>query len=289
MLKKICDPETEIKKKNFYCEKCDYNAKTKFLYFQHCKTIKHKKQECSKNAQKYETPHICSCGRKYKHIQSFNRHKKICHEENKIIKTNIENKKLQNLISTLVTQNENILLENKEMREMVKDMIPKIGNNTTINKFNLNVFLNEECKDAINLTDFVETLKLEFTDLDNTRENGYVSGITNIFVKGLKELEFNKRPIHCSDLKREVLYVKDNDIWEKDNSKKDKLKNALSIVSKRQLNKIKEWEKNYPNWEKSEQGTNNYIDMIKNLTQQTDNEDKNKIIKTIAKEVIIDK
>ena len=181
---------------------------------------------------------------------------------------------------------------------MVKDMIPKIGNNTTINKFNLNVFLNEECKDAINLTDFVETLKLEFTDLDNTRENGYVSGITNIFVKGLKELEFNKRPIYCSDLKREVLYVKDNDIWEKDNSKKDKLKNALSIVSKRQLNKIKEWEKNYPNYSFQKNQNNyfkenevlyNYIDMIKNLTQQTDNEDKNKIIKTYRKEVIIDK
>ena len=178
------------------------------------------------------------------------------------------------------------------MREMVKDMIPKIGNNnnnTTINKFNLNLFLNEECKDAINLTDFVETLKLEFEDLDNTREKGYITGITNIFVRGLRQLDFNKRPIHCSDLKREVLYVKDNNIWEKDSNEKDKLKKALAVVSKRQINKIKEWEKNYPNWDQTEQGTANYIDMIKSLTQYTDSDNENKIIKTIVKEVIIDK
>jgi hypothetical protein len=242
--------------------------------------------------KKYARPYICNCGHKYTHIQSFNRHKKNCIKQNVIIQNTDDNKDLKILISTLVNQNQNILLENKEMREMVKDIIPKIGNNnnnTTINKFNLNLFLNEECKDAINLTDFVETLKLEFEDLDNTREKGYITGITNIFVRGLRQLDFNKRPIHCSDLKREVLYVKDNNIWEKDSNEKDKLKKALAVVSKRQINKIKEWEKNYPNWDKTEQGTANYIDMIKSLTQYTDSDNENKIIKTIVKEVIIDK
>lgn len=292
MLKKICDFETDEKKEIFYCEKCNYTGKTKFLFKQHCKTKKHQKHECSKMLKKYATPYLCKCGREYKHIQSYNRHKKICMKENIIIKNDDENGNLKELISTLVTQNQNILLENKEMREMVKGMIPKIGNNynnTTINKFNLNVFLNEECKDAINLTEFVETLKLELEDLDNTRENGYITGLTNIFVRGLRELDFNKRPIHCSDLKREVLYVKDNNIWEKDNNEKDKLKKALAVVSKRQINKIKEWERNNPNWDNTEDGTTKYIDMIKNLTQHTDVENENKIIKTIAKEVIIDK
>ena len=292
MLKKICDFETDEKKEFFYCEKCNYTGKTKFLFKQHCKTKKHQKHECSKMLKKYATPYLCKCGREYKHIQSFNRHKKICGNENKLIKNDEEHVNIKELISTLVTQNQNILLENKEMREMVKGMIPKIGNNynsTTINKFNLNVFLNEECKDAINLTEFVETLKLELEDLDNTRENGYITGITNIFIRGLRELDFNKRPIHCSDLKREVLYVKDNNIWEKDNSEKDKLKKALAVVSKRQINKIKEWERNNPNWDNTEDGTTKYIDMIKNLTQHTDVENENKIIKTIAKEVIIDK
>ncbi len=292
MLKKICDFKTDEKNVFFYCEKCNYSAKTKFLYNQHCKTKKHQKSQCSKMLKKYATSYKCECGKEYLHIQSFNRHKKICITKNIIVQQEDANKDLKKLISTLVNQNQNILLENKEMRDMVKDMLPKIGNNinnTTINKFNLNLFLNEECKDAINLTEFVETLKLEFEDLDNTRENGYITGITNIFVRGLKELDFNKRPIHCSDLKREVLYVKDNNIWEKDTNEKKKLKNALAIVSKRQINKIKEWERNYPNWDKTEQGTSNYIDMIKNLTQDTDNDNENKIIKTIAKEVIIDK
>lgn len=292
MLKKICKNETDFKNENYYCEKCNYQGKNKFLFKQHCNTKKHKKTECSKMLKKYETPYVCNCGREYKHVQSYNRHKKNCNYQNKIIKNEDENKDLKNLISTLVTQNQNILLENKEMRDLVKGMIPKIGNNynnTTINKFNLNVFLNEECKDAINLTEFVETLKLELEDLEHTREYGYITGLTNIFVRGLKELDFNKRPIHCSDLKREVLYVKDNNIWEKDNNEKDKLKKALAVVSKRQINKIKEWERENPNWDNTEEGTTKYIDMIQNLTQHTDIENENKIIKTIAKEVIIDK
>ena len=189
----------------------------------------------------------------------------------------------------ILSDKQNMLLENQEMRDMVKDMIPKIGNNNTTinNKFNLQFFLNEECKDAINLTDFVQTLQLELGDLDKTRTGGYVSGITNIFVRGLKELELHKRPIHCSDLKREVLYVKDNDTWEKDNSEKQIMKQAINTVAKKQIDIIKEWEASNPDWNKTETGTKMYIDMVRNVTDTTDNE--NKIIKTIAKEVIIEK
>ena len=160
-----------------------------------------------------------------------------------------DNAELKTMITTLITQNNNILLENKEMRGLVKDMIPKIGsNNTTINnKFNLQFFLNERCKDAINMTEFVETLHLEMDDLDKTCQNGYISGIANIFVKGLKQLELHQRPIHCSDLKREVLYVKDNDTWERDNEEK-RIKRAINTVAKKQVDKIKEWEQGNPHW-----------------------------------------
>ena len=185
-----------------------------------------------------------------------------------------------------------MLMENKEMRELVKDMIPKIGsNNTTItNKFNWQFFLNEQCKDAINLTDFVETLKLSLADLAETRQNGYITGITNIFVRGLRELDLHKRPIHCSDLKREILYVKDNDTWEKDTENKQMVKNAISTVAKRQINKIKEWEAVNPNWNQTENGTQMYIEMVRNLGGCDDDERAdNKIIKIIAKETIIDK
>ncbi|MAA51437.1 MAG: hypothetical protein CMJ41_00030 [Phycisphaerae bacterium] len=214
----------------------------------------------------------------------------IINENDKITPSDKEKEELRCMISTLITQNQNMLLENKDMREMVKDMIPKIGsNNTTINKFNLQVFLNEECKDAINLTDFVETLRLELADLDATRQNGYVNGITNIFVRGLRELELHKRPIHCSDLKREVLYVKDNDTWLKDNEDKDKMKRAITTVAKRQIDIIKDWEAKNENWNETEKGTQMYIDMVRSVTGGNDNVSDNKIIKTIAKEVIIEK
>lgn len=296
MLKKICSDETINQKYVFYCVKCDYGSNKKFLYKQHCETIKHLKPQCSKMLTKILLPYNCPCGRTYKHIQSFNRHKKKCSVDLMAITNKPENNKdnekeeLRSMISTLITQNQNMLLENKDMREMVKDMIPKIGNNnTTINKFNLQVFLNEQCKDALNLTDFVATLQLELADLDATRQHGYVNGITNIFVRGLRELDLHKRPIHCSDLKREVLYVKDNDTWLKDDDDKAKMKQAITAVAKRQLATIKDWESNNDKWSESDKGTQMYIDMVRSVTGGNDENSENKIIKTIAKEVIISK
>ena len=291
MSEKICTLNPSHNNFKFYCEKCDYGCHKSFLFAQHQKTQKHQKEKCSKMLKKNMQEHKCSCGRIYRHIQSYNRHLKNC---TTILSSSTDKEKddLQKTITTLITQNQNILMENKEMREMVKDMIPKIGNNNTTinNKFNLQFFLNEQCKDAINLTDFVETLQLELADLEQTRQNGYITGITNIFVRGLKELELHKRPLHCSDLKREVLYVKDNDTWERDNSDKKMMKQAINTVAKRQIDTIKEWEASNPDWNKTEAGTKMYIDMVKNVTDTgEDDKNDNKIIKTIAKEVIIEK
>ena len=167
------------------------------------------------------------------------------------------------------------------------------NNNTTItNKFNLQFFLNEQCKDAINLTEFVETLELGLADLDKTRENGYVSGISSIIVRGLKELDLHKRPIHCCDLKREILYVKDDDKWERDGDDKQKMKQAINTVATKQFDKIKDWEASNPSWNLTETGTQNYIEMVKEVTTGGDDGDdrsNNRIIKAVAKEVIIDK
>lgn len=296
MLNKICSADTINQKYKFYCEKCDYGSNKKFLFKQHCETKKHRKPQCSKMLNLNMLSYNCPCGRTYKHIQSYNRHKKKCSTEITTITNETENNKddekdeLRNMISTLISQNQNMLLENKDMREMVKDMIPKLGNNnTTINKFNLQVFLNEQCKDALNLTDFVATLQLELADLDATRQHGYVNGITNIFVRGLRELELHKRPIHCSDLKREVLYVKDNDTWLKDDDDKARMKQAITTVAKRQLAIIKDWEAKNDKWNETDKGTKMYIDMVKSVTGGSDESSENKIIKTIAKEVIIEK
>ena len=308
MLEKICTFDDGKKKVSYFCELCDYKCGTKFLFNQHCSTKKHKKAKMLGNARENMQKIVCPCGKSYAHSQSYNRHIKNCkfhnvdntviNEQNstlvgkeKEVKIDSENKELRGMIKQLITQNQNMLMENKEMREMVGEMIPKIGNNNTTiqNKFNLQIFLNETCKDAINLTDFVNTLELELGDLDNTRQHGFITGITDIFVRGLKQLELNKRPIHCSDLKREVLYVKDNDTWERDNNKNN-MKQAISDVAKKQIDKIKEWEVQHPNWNASDSGTTQYIEMIRNVTNNSEEENpENKIIKTIAKEVLIDK
>ena len=245
----------------------------------------------------------CECGKQYKHIQSYNRHIKLCKkninkEDNNIDNINSidnkdENALLKDMINQLIIQNNNISMENKEMRDMVTNLVPKIGNNnyTINNKFNIQLFLNKECKDALNINDFVDSLDLKIIDLNETRKNGYISGITNIFVRELKQLDLHKRPIHCSDIKREILYIKTDNNWEKDNNDKKIMKNAITSVAKKQINKIKEWESEYPEWNNSDIGTNEYIQMVKNATDMGEDNDRikndNKIIKSIAKEVIL--
>ena len=113
---------------------------------------------------------------------------------------------------------------------------------STNNNFNLNIFLNETCKDAINFTDFLNSISLEVADLIETKNTGYIHGISNIFIKGLRQLEMHERPIHCSNIKKEVLYIKDNNEWQKDNENKEKIKTGIGVVTKKQIDKIKEWE-----------------------------------------------
>lgn len=299
MAQKICNPETEKQQSKYHCEFCDYSCQKLFLFNQHLKTKKHKNHECSKMLTENMQTYVCSCGKIYKHIQSYNRHIKNCKtSENKIEKKTVidsENDLLRGMITTLIEQNKNIILENKEMRDMVTTMMPQMGNNnyTINNKFNIQVFLHEKCKDAVNLTDFVDSLKVEMNDLDETRKSGFISGITNIFVRELKQLDLHKRPIHCSDLKRETLYIKTNDNWEKDDNKKHLMKTAITTIAKRQINKIKEWELAHPDWNKTDAGTTQYMEMVKNVTDIGEdnqrNKSENKIIKSIAKEVMIDK
>lgn len=276
----------------YVCTFCDYSCNTKFLYKQHCSTKKHKKYTTNNIEMDVKQKYTCSCGKIYTHIQSYKRHKQSCDKQLvvKQPKNMSIDDELREVITNLISQNQNILLENKEMRDMVKEMIPKIGNTVINNKFNLQIFLNEKCKDAINLTEFVQNLTLNLDDLNKTRRDGYITGITNIFVKGLRELDLYKRPIHCCDLKREVLYVRDNNEWEKDNNNKDHIKGAINIVARKQIGLIKLWEAKNPDWSKTDRGAEQYIKMIRCITNAgTQPISDNKIIRTIAKEVLIEK
>lgn len=309
-----------MKEKNwkFYCPICDYGCKRRFLLQQHEKTKKHEMlknaQKCSKlkssphckdnsDKNKESTYYICKCNRQYKHIQSYRRHQKNCKYQDNIVSIKddslnlnddykniiLENKVMKEVIDqykNLVDDKNN---ENKEMRELFSQLLPRIGNNnTTINNtLNLQVFLNEKCKDALNLTDFINTLEIGKVDMEISKENGLADVIANVFVRGLNALAQDKRPIHCSDIKKEVLYVKDDGVWEKENDERLKIKSAISSFSKKQINSIKKWEENNPNWENTEEGTKNYFQMVQLLTDPVNEEQENKIIKGIAKEVII--
>ena len=193
-----------------------------------------------------------------------------------------------------------ILDEKKELRNMIKEqqqqigeMIPKIGNNTQ--NFNLNVFLNENCKDALNIMDFVNSLELELADLEETGKYGYVTGISNIIMKGLKDLDLHKRPIHCSDLKRETLYIKDSNGWTKEDCQKEKMKRAIEMISRANVCQIPDWVEQNPQCQHYDDAKNEeYMNLIVNSMDSEKGEKEHsknvdKIIKNVVKNVVLDK
>ena len=176
----------------------------------------------------------------------------------------------------------------KQQNKIIQDMIPHLGNNNN-NKFNINLFLNDNCRDAINMTDFINSLPIQIEDLHFTKDNGLIEGVSSIFVNGLKQLDTYKRPIHCTDIKRETLYIKDNNEWERDCGN-HKLKDAINDVANKQRKAIAEWETNNPSWATSETGKDDYIKLVRSVMSDvngTPNE--NKIIKSIAKQTLVHK
>ena len=308
MLKKICTSETDEKKPRFHCEKCDYSCNRKFLFDQHLRTRKHQNKNAQKMLKKICTPKLaCKCGREYKHEQSLRRHQSQCRvvmghgtitdktDQTKEGEADDASAKecaeLRTIVASLLKQNQEVITENSEMRNLVRDMLPKMGGGTTINnRFNINVFLNTECSNAVNLMDFVRGLPVDAASLSLTQRHGYAAGIANIFLQGLRSMDLHRRPIHCCDSKREVLYVRANDTWEKGSSSTAKMRDAISTITRKQISRVKEWEENHPEWRSSGEGSQQYVDLVQSVTGPSDEagvEAENKIIRTIAREVSI--
>jgi len=289
----------------FFCKNCDYITCRKSQYDRHLLTSKHligKKNGKNDNekVQKVQEPFACSCGKNYKHLSGLSRHKKQCNK-NKECPT----KEPNNVILELLKQNQEfkelIIEQNKQIVELASKVGANTINNTTnnttnnnTNNFNLQFFLNEQCKDALNIMDFINQLQLNITDLDMVGRLGYSEGISKLFIRGLKQLDVFKRPVHCSDLKREVLYVKDKDAWEKDNDEKNKMKTAIKYIAAKNFKQINEWREKNP--ESDDYDSQRHMDyhqiVIHSMGGSTKEEDEkhyNKIIKNVAKEVIIDK
>ena len=289
----------------FYCKFCDYGTCKKGNYEDHLLTAKHQKLAISNQKEldsndfsqiqpKSSQLHICqNCSKEYKDNSGLWRHKKKCIK----IVEEMQDKKQDYSVS-----NENVLAlikQNQELQKQVFELASKpntINNNTnnTMNaSFNLNLFLNETCKDAMNLTDFVDSLKISFADLENTGKLGYEKGISQIFLNGLKQLDVSRRPIHCTDSKREKLYIKDKDNWEKD-QEKERIRMAVRKVANKNVNQIADWFNANPDAhdyhsKKNDQYLNIVLKATGGSTKEEEEERINKVITTIAKHVEIDK
>ena len=250
--------------KKYVCEKCDYIAVKKSDFVRHESTQKHRLLNFSATAEIDRlTKSVCNyCQKNFSKAGNLARHRKICkavtiekveEEEEKEPSTNImevfmefmkQNKELQN---TLIEQNRE---HNKQLMEMTKTQaIQNINSNntsTTNQQFNIQFFLNETCKDAMNLTDFVNSLHLQIEDFEATGKLGYVEGISRIIINGLKRVDTTKRPIHCTDMKRETLYIKQDNSWEKEDQNKANLKRAVNQVARMNLSQLPKWQKENP-------------------------------------------
>jgi hypothetical protein len=278
-------------------------------YSRHLLTAKHKNQHFSTEKAQKSATHVfrCECGKVYKERTGLWRHSKVCIQNMNEI--NYETVDKDALILQVLKQHgelqKSLIEMSKENGELQKSLIEiskekTITNNTNTNTnshnktFNLNFYLNETCKEALNITDFVSSIKVSLTDLENTGRQGYIEGISSIILKHLNNLEQYQRPIHCSDIKREVIYIKDNDKWEKECDEKPLLTKAIKVIANENIKKITEWRENNPDCTNSESKKNNlYLKIVSNSMNGSDKEEgqKNitKIISNLAKETIIQK
>jgi len=310
------DDTVDDKKYKFSCKCCDYNTSKKTNYDKHKLTSKHlrmtkddaggqKVAKSSKNQQEF----FCHCGRSYKHRQGLWKHKKEClyiEDENKELIEKTDSLTDKDLIMMLIKDNNELrkmMMEQQslmiESNNKVLDICKNGTHNTTThtnshNKaFNLNFFLNETCKNAMNIMDFAESIQLQVSDLEKVGELGYIEGISNIIVQNLKALDVTERPIHCTDKKRETIYIKDEDKWEKEDDTKKKLRKVITKIARKNERLLPKYREKYPGCQFADSKHADEYNkiVIESLGGMGNNEveKEDKIIRNIAKEVTIDK
>jgi hypothetical protein len=315
----------EITPKNaliFFCEICDFKCCKNVDWRRHISTRKHINRTKSVDLEQNFTPPVkCSnfickkCKKQYKARNSLWYHENRCivspldSKDNDIItqQNDIQN---DTQPDNTISSEENIsitkdmfmtlLKDNQEMMKMIKSLseqqlttpqhITNNNNNNITNNFNLNIFLNEKCKDALNMSEFIDSLKITLDDLLFSKINGITRGVTDVMMKRLKELDIYKRPIHCTDIKRDTMYIKDEDKWEKDNNH-DKFKNTIVRVANKERSALQQWAIDNPDWIETEQKQIKYLTMVRSICEpiETYNNYERKIVKNIGKEIMVDK
>ena len=270
----------------FQCKICSIMFTKKSNLKRHCQTQNHFGN--MEEQMEEEKGNICkTCNKEFKTYSGLWKHNKICTKE--------ETNKLNNdLILEIMKQNQEFKQLLFEQMKVVNVVDNSIHHSNSHNKtFNLQVFLNETCKNAMNITDFVNSIQLQLTDFENVGEQGYINGISNIIIKNLKALDENMRPVHCSDLKRESIYVKDNNQWEKDTKDNQKLKKAILAIAHKNTKMIPKYREKYPDCQKSHSrlsdNYNKFVVEAMGGAGDNDDEKTDKIVKRIAKEIVINK
>jgi len=320
-IKEMLTKNPQKKVDNFVCEKCDFKCSKPSYWARHQSTLKHQTLTIEHDSRTKKSQFVCeNCNKPYKSRVGLWKHIKQC----TAIIENIPNKGTKeynnnniiedkNIINLLIKENsdfKNIILDlvksNGDLQKQLVDVCKHNVSNNTINSnnnnktFNLHFFLNETCKDAMNISDFINTFDLQLSDLESVGKLGYVEGITRLMVTKLKDMDIHKRPMHCSDSKRETLYVKDEDRWEKENARNERIRKAIKQVSYKNMNLLQKWSETYPESKKSESSYNDiYMKLITQVMgtggnhtsgyDTTIEENEDRIIKKIAKEIVIEK
>jgi hypothetical protein len=302
----MTDVFTPKNAEKFFCENCDFKCFKSSDWDRHILTRKHLNTDkiltnTDKITPKNAAAFYCDCGRIYKHRQSLFNHKKKCNIFDKtqfildvIKKDDLVKDFLIEQNKQLSEQNKTLIEQNTKLFQIAQTNTSNTINNNynSNNRFNINVFLNEQCKDALNINEFVNSLVLGVKDLEQTAKLGYVEGISKIFINGLNQLNIYKRPLHCNDTKREIFYIKDDNKWVKETDNKDKLTNAIKHIANKNIKQISNWQKENPKYMDPDSKQNDkYMKMLCEVmsgsTKEEQQRNYNKIIKNVSKEVTI--
>jgi hypothetical protein len=300
----------------FECKKCNYNTSSRKDYNKHLLTAKHQK-EMNGNEWHSKIPTCEYCEKTFKTASGLWKHKRNCYQAQEYQEEPIETNPPppimpdMSVFIDILKQNQEfkelMVEQSKQNQELQKQLIEATkasgshienqtnNNNTTNNnqKFNLNFFLNDTCKDAMNMSDFIKNMDINFEDIENIGKNGYVTGMTDMILSRIKNLDVIKRPMHCTDLKRETMYIKDNNEWEKDTPDNKKLHKMMSIISKRNYSTIPLWRDEHPECQNMQHPHCDFsVDMLRNVLGDVGEGQiklDNKVIKNISKHIIVDK
>ena len=273
--------ETDFPTLKYHCDICDYHTSRKQDFNRHVLTAKHKCL-CALETMDTKSAQLCShrckkCGKNYKSRSGHWKHMKMCSgDDNDSKQENFSD--MKDLISTLITENKAFRELLASQQKQLSDLIPKIGNNNnntntnntnnTVNqKFNIKMFLNEECKDAMNMSDFVKNIEITMANLDTTRYKGLAEGLSSVIIENMNDVSLHERPFHCTDLKREAVYIKNEDVWARDNNEKTNFKKAINDISIKQFKTLQTWTHENPGFKEDDKKTDYFTQALLNVSK----------------------